>query len=157
MRSPIAISAIFALLTLATAGAAAERVPLQAVIATTPAQVGACGPTCIVLSITGSGHASHLGRTDIDGPSHVDVATGEQTGTSTLTGANGETVMITFSGTVDFGPTPADPVTFAGTFEIVGGTGRFADATGGGTYTGSAAGPAGTLVLDGAISRVGSR
>ena len=97
-----------------------------------------------------------MGRTEIQGPSQVDVILGEQSGTSTLTAANGDTLVITFVGTVQLeGPDPEDPVTFDGTWTVIDGTGRFADATGSGTYTGSAAGPAGTLVLIGTVGRPG--
>ena len=72
-----------------------------------------------------------MGRTEIQGPSQVDVILGEQSGTSTLTAANGDTLVITFVGTVQLeGPDPEDPVTFDGTWTVIDGTGRFADATG---------------------------
>ena len=98
-----------------------------------------------------------MGRTEIQGPSQVDVILGEQSGTSTLTAANGDTLVITFVGTVQLeGPDPEDPVTFDGTWTVIDRViGRFADATGSGTYTGSAAGPAGTLVLIGTVGRPG--
>ncbi len=41
-------------------------------------------------------------------------------------------------------------------YEITGGTGRFAGATGGGTYNGTAAGDRGILFMDGTISSIGS-
>jgi hypothetical protein len=136
---------------------AADMVPFHAVINTAPAVVGPCGPTCLALEITGSGQATHLGRTHIDGPSQVDVVSATQTGTSTLMAAKGDTLVIAFSGTVTFtGPDPADPVLFAGTWNVIDGTGRFAGSSGGGSYGGNAAGPAGTLLLDGSISGPGN-
>ena len=104
-----------------------------------------------------TGQATHLGRTHIDGPSQVDVVSATQTGTSTLMAAKGDTLVIAFSGTVTFtGPDPADPVLFAGTWNVIDGTGRFAGSSGGGSYGGNAAGPAGTLLLDGSISGPGN-
>jgi len=115
---------------------AADTVPFHAVINTVPAVVGPCGPTCLALEITGSGQATHLGRTHVDGPSQVDVVSATQTGTSTLMAANGDSLVIEFSGTVTFtGPDLAIPC---------------------GSYGGNAAGPAGTLLLDGSISGPGN-
>ncbi len=59
-------------------------------------------------------------------------------GTGTLTAANGDTLNQTESGTVcEVGATSLTaPHTFTGTFTNAGGTGRFADAGGGGTITG---------------------
>lgn len=132
---------------------AGELVPFRAVLDTEPVPVGSCGPGCIELDITGVGQATHMGRTEIQGPSEVDVILGEQTGTSTLTAANGDTLVIEFAGTVVFeGPDPTDPVSFEGTWKVVDGTGRFADVTGSGTYSGTAAGPVGSLLLVGRVS-----
>jgi hypothetical protein len=83
---------------------------------------------------------------------------GQQTGTSTLTAANGDTFTFSFVGTIDAtGPDPTDPVNFEGVWEIIAGTGRFADASGSGTYNGSAAGPRGMVFLVGSITRVHTR
>jgi hypothetical protein len=70
--------------------------------------------------------------------------------------ANGDTIVIAIEGTVEFsGPAPTDPVTFQGMWIVVGGTGRFEDATGSGTYSGSAAGTVGEFTLEGTISGQG--
>jgi hypothetical protein len=135
---------------------ASDLVPFQAVIQTQPTPTGSCGIGCLQLEIGGIGQATHMGRIEINGPSHVDLILERQTGTSVLTAANGDTLVIAFSGTVHLtGPNPNDPVTFEGEWTVIGGSGRFAGAKGAGTYTGSAAGDAGTLVLVGAISRPG--
>ena len=137
---------------------AGEFVPFRAVIDSEPVVVGACGPACLELEIGGEGTATHLGRTEIAGPSQVDVLQGTQTGTSTLTAANGDTIVIAFAGTAEFsGPAPTDPVTFQGPWVVIDGTGRFEDAAGSGTYTGSAAGTVGQFILEGTISRPGPR
>ena len=139
---------------IALPAAAEELVPFRALIQTVPIPVGPCGDGCLELDISGTGQATHMGRTEIQGPSQVDVILREQTGTSTLTAANGDTLEIAFEGTVVFeSPDPTGPVSFEGTWEVTGGTGRFEDSVGGGTYSGTAKGPAGTLLLVGGVSR----
>lgn len=131
-----------------------ELVPFRAAIDSEPIIVGACGPACLELEIGGEGVATYLGRTEIQGPSQVDLLQGLQTGTSTLTAANGDTIVIAIEGTAQAsGPAPTDPVTFQGAWVVIGGTGRFEDATGSGTYSGSAAGTVGQFTLEGNISR----
>ena len=133
---------------------AADLVTFRALIQTVPIPVGPCGVGYLELDISGTGQATHMGRTGMQGPSQVDVIQREQTGTSTLTAANGDTLEIAFAGTVEFeSPDPTGPVSFEGTWEVTGGTGRFEDSVGGGTYTGTAEGPAGTLLLIGRVSR----
>lgn len=142
---------------LACPAAAGELVPFRAVIDSQPLIVGSCGQGCLQLEIGGEGEATHLGRTEIQGPSQVDLLQATQTGTSTLTAANGDTIVIAFAGTAAFsGPAPTDPVTFEGTWVVIDGTGRFEDATGSGTYSGSAAGTVGQFILEGSISRPGA-
>jgi hypothetical protein len=79
-----------------------ELVPFRALIQTEPIPVGSCGAGCLEFNISGTGQATHMGRTEIQGPLQVDVTLGEQTGTSTLTAANGDTLVIAFAGTVEF-------------------------------------------------------
>ena len=148
---------------IALPAAAGDMVPFRALIDTEPVIVGSCGPGCLLLEIGGTGQATHMGRTDFEGPSEVqinlsDPSSGTQTGTSTLTAANGDTIVIAFAGTVEFeGPSPTDPVSFQGTWEVIaGGTGRFEGGTGSGTYRGTAAGPAGILLLAGTVSSPGT-
>ena len=133
-----------------------ETVPFHATIDTQVAQTGQCGTGCLQLSISGSGHGTHVGRVEIDGPSQINFGTGQQTGTSTLTAADGSTIDITFSGTFVPGTTPGD-ATFQGNWSATGGTGRFDDVSGGGTYHGSASGETGTLFLDGTLSNPGKK
>jgi len=134
--------------------AASDLLPFQAVIQTQPMPTGSCGIGCLQLEITGVGQGTHMGRIAIHGPSQVDLILSRQTGTSTLIAANGDALVIEFSGTVQLRD-PPDPVIFAGTWTVIDGTGRFVDASGSGTYTGSAVGPAGTLVLVGRVSHPG--
>lgn len=149
-----AFTAILAASLWSLTGHAADTVPFHATIDTVPTPIGPCGPTCLILDITGSGVGSHLGRLSIDGPLQINFETLLQAGTSTLTGADGSTIELSFAGTFIPGQTPAD-ATFQGTWDVTGGTRRFADADGGGTYHGTAAGDSGVLHLDGRISRPG--
>ena len=97
-----------------------------------------------------------MGRTEIEGPSQVDVILREQTGTSTLTAANGDTLVIAFAGTVEFeSPDPTGPVSFEGTWKVIGGTGRFEDSVGSGTDGATAERPVGSLLLVGGVSSPG--
>lgn len=62
---------------------AESTVPFQATIDTTPAPVGFCGPTCLELTIPGTGTASHMGSVDLVGLTQIDVATLGQQGLRT--------------------------------------------------------------------------
>jgi hypothetical protein len=136
---------------------AADAVPFKAAIHTDIEFTNSCGPACISLFITGTGQGSHFGRMVIAGPSQIvfdATGVGAQTGTSTLTAADGSTVDISFEGMSFPGSTP-DAVTFEGDWTVVSGTGRFQEESGSGTYEGSAAGPIGVLYLNGTLSNPG--
>ncbi len=75
----------------------------------------------------GSGNATHLGRFTVEAQWQVNVLTGIGVGTFTLTGANGDTLVGTATGTSVI----LDGVAYiTETCMITGGTGRFAGATG---------------------------
>lgn len=83
----------------------------------------------LVQSLSGTGHASHLGRFTLTGEWHVDVLTYpvEAVGSFALTAANGDTLFGTSTGLA----TVVDGIAYIQeTHTITGGTGRFADATG---------------------------
>jgi hypothetical protein len=120
---------------------------------------------CTVLTnaISATGQITHLGRFTT-AQSHCIDPTGTDPlafteGVFTFTAANGDTIFGIYSG--DLVPT-ATPGLFQvdGEFTIEGGTGRFANASGGGEASGETnlADPAGpvTVILDGSISTVGS-
>jgi hypothetical protein len=95
-----------------------------------------CPPTCppTVLTITGTetGTATMLGRFAAASVDTVDIATATATGTMNFTAANGDRLMTTTIGGQDeFIPPNISSVRTVAT--IVGGTGRFANATG--TFT----------------------
>jgi hypothetical protein len=92
-----------------------------------------CPPTCppTILTITGNqtGEATHLGRFTATSVDVVDLATDTATGTFNFTAANGDQLLTNTSGTEsEFVPPNISHVTLTAT--IVGGTGRFAAATG---------------------------
>jgi hypothetical protein len=91
----------------------------------------------LYLSVTGQGIARHMGATTaITTNQIVNLEDGSATATYTLTGANGDTVVLdmifqtTFISEVE--------VTFAGDYTVAGGSGRFSGATGSGALAGSA-------------------
>jgi hypothetical protein len=111
----------------------------------------------LTVQIQGPGTATHLGRLTTD-QSHCATPTSLAftDGLFTLTAANGDQLRGSYSGVF----VPLDPPIFSiyGQFAFTGGTGRFADATGGGDASGVqnlATGDA-TVELVGTISNVGS-
>lgn len=140
---------------------AESPVPFHASIDTHISQTGLCGPvgpqgpSCVVIDIEGTGNATHMGRVTIDGPSQINFNTLAQTGTSVITAADGSTLNLQFSG--QFVPTGPADATFQGAWTVQSGTGRFAGATGGGTYGGSAAGDTGILNIEGTLSNPGKK
>src|SRR5262245_17036080 len=87
----------------------------------------------------GTGHAAHLGKTGLSAtfaltPTAVP-NTFNLTGTTTVVAANGDRLFTTFTGTTTSTGGATASVTFVNT--ITGGTGRFADASGSFTTTGS--------------------
>ncbi len=142
--------------------AALKQVPFKGSFSGT-STVGPGRCTTLTNVISATGQITHLGRFTT-AQSHCIDPTGADPlaftqGIFTLTAANGDTVFGTYSGRLV--PT-ARPGLFQvdGVFTIDGGTGRFANASGGGDASGETnlADPAGpvTVILDGSISTVGS-
>ena len=118
--------AVLAVLTLSgSATAAANQVPFKGRSSGFVTTVG-FDPVAGILStrVEGEGQATHLGRFTVTGDVVVDVATGIPHGTWTLTAANGDRLFLTMTGH------GIDPTHGFGAFTVVGGTGRFAGATG---------------------------
>ena len=84
----------------------------------------------------GTCQLSHLGRTAYTGVLEIDFVAGTQTGTRTLTAANGDQLFMTAVGT----SAPSGPGTrsISATLTVTGGTGRFAGARGEVHATGTA-------------------
>jgi hypothetical protein len=117
-------------LTVPMRAAAADRVPLKAAETGTFQLLGPCQTSGIIVDVTGSGHATHLGAFSTHYRECFDPATGAVTdGSFTLTAANGDTIFGTYGGQVS--PT-RDATVFAydDPGVITGGTGRFAGASG---------------------------
>ena len=89
----------------------------------------ACPPTLLILSGSYTGEATSLGRFTATSAEQVILATATSTGTFTFTAANGDQLFTETVGSEDeFIPPNTSRVTMTAT--IVGGTGRFAAATG---------------------------
>jgi hypothetical protein len=139
LRVLCAVLAVLAVNTTATASAAAvESRPFMAEFT----GVGSFAPTprpgVLTGTGVGSGHATHLGKVNVSTSELLDftVAPGDVTirdGRLVMVAANGDELHWTYSGS---GPVPdaSGGVAFGGVFTITGGTGRFADATGSGTF-----------------------
>ena len=107
-------------------------------------------------SFPGTVEGDHIGAGTIAGTSQVNffVFPFQQTGQSTITTPSGDELYFDYGGTAVPGAAEGD-VIFGGNFTFTGGTGRFASASGGGTYAGSANTIAGVGQYDmvGEISR----
>jgi hypothetical protein len=88
---------------------------------------GSCGAGVLLVSVPGTGVASHIGRFEIDQTNCLNGTTGAVTnGVATLVAANGDEVHMTYDGqTVALAPQTLDL-----DYVITGGTGRFASAEG---------------------------
>lgn len=77
---------------------------------------------------TGTCRFAHLGHSTIYGEQTINFAAGTQSGTRTITAANGDVLYVQNAGT----SRPAGPglVRFSAIMTFVGGTGRFSQATG---------------------------
>jgi len=92
-------------------------------------------------TLTGTGHASHLGKVTLSATETLDFVTSPgvivvRDGRMVLVAANGDELHWTYSGTGSL-PDADGNTAITGTFVISGGTGRFADATGEGTIEGT--------------------
>ena len=108
----------------------ATQLPLRGSF--TAADRSTVAPPTLQLQGTGEGNATHLGRFSVTMSEVVSMITATGTGTFDLTAANGDRLFVTTAGGEDaFTPPNVSHVTLVAT--IVGGTGRFAAATG--TFT----------------------
>jgi hypothetical protein len=84
-------------------------------------------PPILTQVSTGTCQLTHLGHTGITTIQHINVTTGAQTAEITYEAADGDLLYANNVGQ----STPAGPIlTFSGTNTVVGGTGKFANATG---------------------------
>ena len=150
---PAALLAIAIASPVALAGP--TNVPLKGSLATQetlefvppPPSDGVCAGSVAKGTTAVIGTASHLGRVSGRGTDCINMSGGSPpsfaftNGELTLTAANGDQLTVTYSGT--FTPTTNDPTNpqaaiyaISGTFQVTGGTGRFANATGQGVLSG---------------------
>jgi hypothetical protein len=88
-----------------------------------------CDPGLVPSGAEGTGHLSHLGRVEISGGQCNNFATLEFTaGFGTYVAANGDSIEVEYSGQASLSPVGFDG---EGSAKIVGGTGRFEEASGG--------------------------
>jgi hypothetical protein len=110
------------------------------------------------ISVVGEGHAQHMGATTaVTTNQTLNFLTGQGLATYELTAANGDTVVVDLDAATVILP---NGVTFAGSYVVTGGTGRFDGAGGTGAILGSATftGPnngIGTFALDGTLTLPG--
>ena len=117
-----------------------------------------CPSTGLVGTTTGKGTASHLGAVTllaIDCPLLIaGLAPTFSNGEMTFTAANGDELRATYSGSLTPVAGTASLFTLSGPFTIVGGTGRFVNATGSGMLQGSIL--LGPLVSQGQYQAIGT-
>ncbi len=137
------------------AAASNAEVPFKATIHASPvlSVVPDCGKGMagLLLKIPGEGYATHLGETTWYTGDMWACFDGTQGGNMVFTAANGDQLFGAFAGT--WTGLPPNPVTFVGTFQITGGTGRFEGMTATGDYSGTSQGGQGMLYFDGMLTK----
>ena len=93
------------------------------------------------MTTSGVGHASHLGRITVSTTETLDFVTSPGTllvrdGRQVMVAANGDELYLSYEGTGSLPDGDGESV-LTGTFVVTGGTGRFSDASGDGTFGGS--------------------
>jgi hypothetical protein len=156
-----AVMLVVASLAVPAAAVAADSVtrPMSGSCITVPVLVPPSTPGALFgVTITGTCRFTHLGRTEMAAAQDVFAGPGglSLAGGAVYTAANGDRIQTSYGGPVQVtGPVS---VSFSGTETIVGGTGRFAGATGSVHYEGDAvtAPPglpgAGRVGIDGSIT-----
>jgi hypothetical protein len=113
----------------------AQRTPTQVPIGGdcaltfSPAPPPAPAPPIVRQIDVGTCQLSHLGQTAFEGVQEINFALGTQSGQRTFTAANGDVLRTTHVGTSGPGVVPGT-IDFIAQITIVGGSGRFAHATG---------------------------
>jgi hypothetical protein len=122
------IAALVAVAILALPTPAEER-PWKGVGVGTAPPAGADGITHVQMR----GESSHTGAYTVVG-AHTFISEEDFVGSFVLTAANGDELWVLYTGTFDTTDT-TNPFSFSGALTVIGGTGRFADATGSADYT----------------------
>jgi len=90
------------------------------------------------VTVDGRGQATYMGRTTADADDQIEnVIDGSGSATYTLTGKNGDTVILALVVPVGGTINVDGGVIFHGTYTITGGTGQFSGATGSGVFAGT--------------------
>jgi hypothetical protein len=146
-RSWVRIAATASLLLAVNAHAGSQDRPFTATLRIAETVNFTFSAPCFAVGmLSASGNATHLGRVsagsqdcinplgifDPNGPSSFQFAS--RPGSTTLTGANGDSLTVVYSGTIV--AKPGGPHRLSGHFVITGGSGRFEGASGGGTMEG---------------------
>lgn len=100
------------------------------------------------LTASGSGKSSHLGKITFTAPHDFDLSNGTYVSDAYISAANGDVLHIVTLGQF------INAVDSIGNWTAVGGTGRFANATGSGTALNLNFGE--TILFNGTVSTVGS-
>ena len=134
----VAVTAL--LLSTAPAATAAQPVPFRAEFSLDGSFVPTAAPGVFAGTGSGTGRATHLGKVTLSTSELVDFTASPGSGTirggeMVMVAANGDELYWDYSGN-GLLPDADGVVSFGGTFTITGGTGRFSDATGGGTFEG---------------------
>jgi hypothetical protein len=123
-----------------TVAAGGSSRPFKASIHTFAAPAPTADPCVLSNAEAGSAQVTHLGKSEMESNELVNLCSNPEgadiSGQFTMTAANGDQLFGSYDtlGHLDFAN---DEVTFSGQFTITGGTGRFQDATGGGSIEGS--------------------
>ena len=125
-----------AMLDASLAGAPPKPRPAGGSCVTTVAPASFVFPL-LTITLDGVCHLRHLGRATMHATQIIDVTTGLFSNETIYIAANGDELHTTFAGVPTSSPGSLD-ITFDGTETFVGGTGRFASATGTTTAQGSA-------------------
>ena len=146
---------LMAVLCLAGMAYAGTTVPFEARLDTEIHFVAPCGMGCIQATMDGSGQALHGGRVTVEGPVQLNLFTGAQTATPTMTTADGSTLTLS----VDAVAAPNGPQSFtlSGTWTAISGTGRFEGVSGEGTLDGLGSGSTGSVHFEGTLNNPGHR
>lgn len=119
--------AVLAIVGLAGPAPAEEKVPFKGSFEG-DVSVSALAPPLVVVDVEAVGNASHLGRFTLDIPHVVNRANGTAVGSYLFTAANGDTLTAAFTGSAV--PIAPGVLYIEETVTIMGGTGRFAGASG---------------------------
>jgi hypothetical protein len=92
------------------------------------------GPGKLRILVNGECHFTHLGKTQFFADQIANIAGGTLTGSNVFTAANGDQLFATNSGSL--GPPVSGILAVGGAVTFTGGTGRFANASGEGQFSG---------------------